>query len=233
MKNVLVRLAPAVAVLGLAAGWAEAGQVIDNSALSGGAIAPFGEPNTAYYGQSFTPAGDGLAHDATVYLNPIGPGDTLFHVLLADLALSGSEVLHPTSVLYESGTIDLAPGGGMQAVSFGLGDTPLVAGHTYGLILDSFVAWDGGLDTAYQGYNTNANNGSVGHFFFYNVSGGSRADHFAGTWSNFDHFSAAFTLGINDPQVAAAPEPSTLVGAGTAAVIGLGYAWRRRKRAAA
>jgi len=33
-------------------------------------------------------------------------------------------------------------------------------------------------------------------------------------------------------QVSTVPEPSTLIGAGTAALVGLGYSWRRRRRAA-
>jgi len=43
----------------------------------------------------------------------------------------------------------------------------------------------------------------------------------------------SWTINVTGPAVSAVPEPSTLAMAGTAALLlGLGYAWRRRKRAA-
>jgi PEP-CTERM motif len=54
---------------------------------------------------------------------------------------------------------------------------------------------------------------------------------YEGTYYGSDHFNSSTNPGFEGVTRSAVPEPSTLVMAGLATVIGLGYQWRRRRAA--
>ena len=130
------RFVAALVLLLCAVGQAKANHVIDNSAFQTTIISlgeqdglPFAE--SAYFAQTFVSPG-GVAKDLTIFIETGSPlpgevlDDTKFHLLL-----TGFSGLHPTDVLFESGTIDVAPGGKFppMPLTIGLANTPLGIGR--------------------------------------------------------------------------------------------------------
>jgi VCBS repeat-containing protein len=155
------------------------------------AISNFGEPGTDYYAQTFVAAGDSI-DSISVKLDPrAGPDATEFHILLTDVTDPANP--RPTTILYESGTIT-APydpfDTSLWTYTVDLSGVNVVAGHTYAVVLDGFVTADGVLGQSAVGVSS-ANPYVDGHFFFLNVSGGTRETHFASNWSDFAAYDMA------------------------------------------
>lgn len=91
-----------------------------------GGCGPFGEPASAYYGQTFQ-ALPGFADQLTFTLNDTGidPDDTKFRVLLAEW--DGPD---PGVILFESDDLVVADGSGRADVTVSLGGIDLVDGGT-------------------------------------------------------------------------------------------------------
>lgn len=181
------RVTLAALLLLVAASHAESGSI---TIPENGGCSPFGEPNSAYYGQTFQ-ALPGFADQLTFTLNDTGiePDDTEFHVLLAEWTGYG-----PGAVLFESGDLSVADGSGRTDVTVSLGGIDLVDGGTYVALLDAFVLFDGSEGTTVFVCD-NGNSYAGGSFVAYNADGGDRASHFElGGWLIFGTADLTMTL---------------------------------------
>lgn len=147
-----------------------------------GGCSPFGEPNSAYVGQTFQ-ALPGLADQLKFTLNDTGtePDATKFHVLLAEW-----DGYDPGTVLFESDDLSVADGSGRTDFTISLGGIDLVDGNSYVVVLDAFVLFDGVEGTTALACDNSASYPG-GTFVAYNAYGGDRTSHFGeGGWNTFD-----------------------------------------------
>ncbi len=165
-------------------GLANADATIDTLSLWDGEneVRGLGEPNTAYFGQSFVAWGERITSlsfmlDGLDDVENNEPDNTTFNVLITPLAPSG-DLPDFDNILYESGPYSTALETGYETFALDL-DIPVQAGQGYMWVLDAFVAFDGEAGTAAIAatYNTYAD----GEFRFRNVldppNTGTRYDH--------------------------------------------------------
>ena len=226
-----------MAALAVATGQARADLISAPSNGNDYDIGYFGGTGTSYYAQSFLSTG-GNAVSITFGIQPY-LGNTKFDVLLTTISGNFTDgQIHPETVLFESGPVNPKTTG---LVTVSLGNTPLAAGVSYAWIIDSKSQYVVGPDAqANADGSDTVDTGNVGHFFYYNSSGGTRADDFADgdNWGNWGVYtprndtveSMAFDLTIQ--AAAPVPEPSSfaLLGLGG---LGAAIAAYRRRRAAA
>ncbi|MGO4476381.1 PEP-CTERM sorting domain-containing protein [Massilia sp. 2TAF26] len=196
------------AVLGAFAADATA-SVIDNTSIVS-SISPFGYPDTATYGQTFTVGADNVLNSFSMYL--YGNNQSLdFRGYVA--GWDGSKA---TSILYTSPTRSVTPGQGLMEFSFDTGSLSLTAGQKYVMFLS---VSDLGTQE-YSTYNMPATNNSYagGDFVYFNNG----LDFGALTTQAWEcrecgfgdvAFKAAFS-----PSTGDVPEPASL------ALLGLGFA---------
>lgn len=212
----------ASAILGFASG--ASASVIDTTGGSGGSISPFGSPNTATYGQTFTVGSDHFLNSFSLFLNGRQGGSTL------DLRgyIASWDGSKASSILYTSTTQIMGVSGAGQEFAFNTGALDLQIGSKYVAFLSvSQLAAQAGSTFTMQG---TGNNYAGGDFVYYNNS----TNFSSLTTNNWDcqecgfgdvMFKAAFSPEGNG-QV---PEP------GSIALIGLGLmglvAARRKAKA--
>ena len=165
---------------------------------------------STYRGQTFV-ALPGKAEELTFYVGPSpDAGGVNFHVLLTEIDTSGGFVFFPTTVLFESATLNTgvgAPTPSPTPFTVELGGIPLVAGQTYAWILDAYV------ELASNG-NNSADTGLASIFDDIYPDGvmisrslgpfptGTRDDHFAsGLGASHPRFDLAFTLTFSEPAI--------------------------------
>jgi large repetitive protein len=178
-----------VATADVAGGTARA---FDTLSQSTGMIGSFGEPNTAYYGQTFVATASDLANIALRLPNASGSDAVEFKLLITEVNMTATGP-QPGAVLFESGPQSVSVGSAGD-VSVATGGLQLVAGRTYATVLDSYALRDGINGTSRVAAST-ANIDPNGQFFFLNVNSGDRAQHFQLDWN--DGISSDMGLRLN------------------------------------
>ena len=154
-------------------GLANADASIDTLSLWDGEkqLRGFGEPNTAYVGQSFV-ALDTRITSLSFMLDGLDdvennePDNTTFNVLITPLAPSG-DLPDFDNILYESGPYSTTLETGYETFTLDL-DIPVQPGQSYMWVLDAFVAFDGEAGTAAIAATFNAY--ADGEFRFRNIA---------------------------------------------------------------
>ncbi len=170
-------------------GLANADATIDTLSLWDGEthVGAMGEPNTAYFGQSFVALDEQITSlsfllDGLDDVENNQPDETTFNVLITPLSPSG-DLPNFDSILYESGPYSTTLEAGYESFTIDL-DVSVQPGQSYMWILDAFVAFDGEAGTAaiaatYDAYED-------GEFRFRNLlespNTGTRLDHDDAGW---------------------------------------------------
>lgn len=150
----------------------------------------------AYRGQTFF-SPEGLAKKITFYFSTVDPQNPGLHLLITKI--DDEDEVNPTTVLFESGNIELPVSTGFaEPVTVNLGGIPLRAGQKYAWILDSFVTengefWSGNNGMAFS------NPDPDGEFIRINLGpfpSGTRAEHFQRDWTSFVVSDMSFSLTI-------------------------------------
>lgn len=207
----LFKTAPVMcAALALLVGGKPAAAQTTISVAQNSAIAPFGEGNTATYGQTFTVGADNVLDDFTFSLlanNNPDAVDFRFYVANWDGSKAGP-------ILYESGNTTTS-GAGYQPYTFNTGGLALVTGTKYVAFLSASKLFDGSTGTANMGAGFANPDGpySGGEFVFYNNGSNfglltTSAWDVTGTDPFWRQYDAAFTAHFS-PGGAAVPEPSS------------------------
>lgn len=102
--------------------------VIDNTAITG-AVSPFGSPNTATYGQTFTVGADNVLNSFSLYLNG-GPNQLDLRGYVA--GWDGSKA---AGIIYTSTTRTMTSVAGLTEFAFNTGALNLATGSKYVLFL--------------------------------------------------------------------------------------------------
>jgi hypothetical protein len=153
-------LSAAVCVAALAWSTAVSAEVINNTAVVSTA-SPFGAPDTATYGQTFTVGTDNVLNGFSLFLNGrLGPSLDLRGYV------AGWDGNKATSILYTSTTRTATATSGMQEFAFDTGALALTAGAQYVLFL-SVSELAAQADSVYDMPITGNNYGG-GHFVYFN-----------------------------------------------------------------
>jgi hypothetical protein len=198
--------------------------VIDTSGSDVGGITPFGEPDTATYGQTFTADNvdvvlDGFSFWFDDYLNP----DTVdFRAYV--MAWDGNSGTGP--ILFQSGdqtSTNNGGAGGQEQFDFVTGGIALTGGQQYVAFLSVSELFDGSQGTSIW---KNAGNAYAGGGFVFLNNGNDSSQWTSADWG---------TLGTSDTwfraEFAPIPEPSALVLFPIGLAV-LGVAMRRCKQVA-
>ncbi len=183
--------------------------VIDNTVITS-SIRPFGYPDTATYGQTFTVGADNVLNSFSMYLN--GNDQTL------NLRgyVAGWDGNKATSILYTSATRAVTPGLGLMEFSFDTGKLSLTEGQKYVMFLS--VSDLGEQATSLYTMPATNNSYAGGDFVYFNNSlnfGALTTQRWDCTecgWGDVA-FKAAFSATTGE-----VPEPASL------ALLGLGFA---------
>lgn len=108
---------------------AASAEVIDNTTITS-AIHPFGSPNTATYGQTFTVGADNVLNSFSMYLNGKAGANLNLRGYVA-----GWDGNKATSILYTSGTRAMTATSGVEEFAFNTGTLGLATGSQYVLFL--------------------------------------------------------------------------------------------------
>ncbi|SIN69197.1 PEP-CTERM protein-sorting domain-containing protein [Singulisphaera sp. GP187] len=235
MKNITKRLGLAVAVLGLmatAAGQANAGLVIDTYSSIIGHFDSLGESSVgpSTFGQTFTVGTDTILDKFSFSLNDFVDPDTIdFAGYVMKWDPSTSKAVGP--VLYESDmktTTNNGGSDGYERFDFATGGLTLEAGQNYVAFLSASKFFDGVIGDGSMPIA--AGNSYPGGSFVYLSNGSDFSLLTTSTWT-VRTFDAAFRAEFSSPVVSAVPEPSTIALVFTALPMGLGFAWKRRRKA--
>lgn len=212
MRKVLLAAA-FMAALSMPAG----ASVIDTTTTFDGTIAPFGAPNTATYGQTFTAAGSQLLSFSLFLQQGAGPNPLDLRVYIG--TWTGS---HVGEIVFASGTETMPLDADTWEFAYAP-DIALTAGNDY-------VAFLSISDLPEQSASAFVMPGAgdviAGNFVFLN--NGTDASQWTTTdWSSFDGADVWFRAEFSD---AAVPEPLTLTLFG-AGLVGVGMLRRRARRA--
>ena len=165
------------------------GPSVDGTGLVGAIdreITSFGEPDTAYFGQTFVATGTFLSQLSFLLDPSFGPDNVEFHVLLTQWDVANNRPM-AGGLLYESGLLVDDTSAGIKTFTVNP-NVLLTPGATYAFITDAFVAFDGAAGaSAVPAFINTAAAAEPGQFVYLNLDGtaGDRASHFGRTWSNF------------------------------------------------
>jgi PEP-CTERM motif len=163
---------------------------------------PFGNPNSATYGETFTAPtnGDNVLQSFTLYLSDsYVSGDILLNAYVASWTGSRAGTL-----LYTSSPVDY-PNTGNTGLSFNTGGLVLTPGGSYVAFLS--VSEHYGASSG-EAYVSQGNNGVPGGGFVYSNNSGDFGSLFTTDWSGPAQPDFAFSATFNG---AAVPEPGTLL----------------------
>lgn len=210
----LSMLTAGVAIIALGvAGTAQAQTVIDTTPSWNGTdfISPFGEFNTATYGQTFTVGSDNVLNDFTFFLNDFdGQPDVVdFAAYVAEW--DGFKATGP--ILYQSAPQSTTNAPGFEQFTFNTGGISLTSGKQYVAFLSASNFFDGTTGLAGLGATGFQSVYSGGDFVFYN-NGSDFSLLTQNTWDDVgggffgdSAFKASFS-----PATASVPEPTTMLG---------------------
>jgi hypothetical protein len=228
VKN-LAMAAAGAALLGLGvAGKAQAGTLIDTTPSWNGSsgISPFGEPNTATYGQTFTVGSDNVLNDFSFWLNDVssaGPDSTDFAAYVMEWDSANSRA--KGDILYQSGMQSTTGAAGMEKFVFNTGGTALTSGKQYVAFLSASNFFDGinggsQVGSSFQdGYN--------GGNFVYMNNGANFSALTANQWNSFGPIDLAFQASFSQAS-ASVPEPSSMLGLLAFGTLGTGSLLKRK-----
>ncbi|BAY74849.1 hypothetical protein NIES25_12650 [Nostoc linckia NIES-25] len=214
LKNLSIVTAGAAIIALGAAGNAQAQTVIDTTPSWNGtdSITPFGEFNTATYGQTFTVGSDNVLNDFTFFLNDFdGQPDVVdFAAYVAEW--DGFKATGP--ILYQSAPQSTTNAPGFEQFTFNTGGISLTSGKQYVAFLSASNFFDGTSGLAGLGAITGSQDVySGGDFVFYN-NGSDFSLLTQNTWdggvgNGFGE--SAFKISLS-PATASVPEPTTMLG---------------------
>lgn len=188
------------------------------------AISPFGEGNTATYGQTFTVGVDTQLDDFTYYLDDLlNPDFVDFEAYV--MGWDGLKATGP--VLYQSSAMSTTNNGGsdgFESFTINTGGLNLTQGNQYVAFFSASNLFDTITGTSKMGLiNTDVYSG--GSFVFLNNA----ADFSlltANNWSITSSFDAAFTMNFSSASPVPVPAAAWLFGSGMLGLVGVA---RRKK----
>ncbi len=202
----------AMIALGVA-GTAQAQTIIDTTPSWDGIdfVQPFGEDNTATYGQTFTVGSDNVLNDFTFFLNDFdGQPDVVdFAAYVAEwdgLKATGS-------ILYQSAPQSTTNAAGFEQFTFNTGGISLTSGKQYVAFLSASNFFDGTTGLAGLGFTDFQDVYSGGNFVFYN-NGSDFSLLTKNTWDDVGtggFGDSAFKVSFSQAS-ASVPEPTTMLG---------------------
>lgn len=209
----------------------EVSAAVINTGLPSGAVgeSPFGEGNTATYGQTFTVVGtDTVLDSLTFWMDDFLNPDVVDFAAYV-MAWNGSRATGP--VLYQSvmhSTTNNGGAGGMERFDFDTGGVQLTSGQQYVAFLNTSGFFDGQQGTA--GWGLNGETYSGGSFVFTNNG----SDFSLLTSQDWDYPGSGigdtpFLASLSAP--AAVPEPGSLA-IWSLMIGGVGVANLRKRRKA-
>ncbi len=170
-----------------------------------------GEPDTAYYAQTFTATSATLTGIAVPLDWTGGDGPADLRLLITTTRSDGSG-FHPDQVLFQSAAISVPVDDdeGFTIFSVDFSGLALTPGAQYAIILDGKALVDGitGLGSWQEGTDY-----AAGSFFYLNTSGSptTRSADFAQSWTSYSSgFDAAFRLSTGSTTTGAVTEAGSL-----------------------
>jgi len=186
-------------------------------------VGPFGEPNTATYGQTITaPLVDHVLTDFTFYLNDsVNPDFIDFQAYVYAWDATNHWTVGPA--LYASGPLSTSNNGGAggyEAFTISTGAVSLTPGGSYVLFFSASNLFDG--QTGNGDFAARDNDPYAGGNFVFINNGSNFGQLSTTSWGQISTYDAAF-------KATFVPEPSTCVLAGLGLIGCLGWAARRRR----
>jgi hypothetical protein len=188
------------------------------------AIASFGEPNTATYGQTVTVGPDNVLNGFTFLLDQTSLAPVHFRAYVMAWDDAQSRATGP--VLYTSGNMQTTNVVGFETFNINTGNLALNSGSDYVLFFNASSNFDGLGDSANWASRASSNVYPSGLFVFQN-NGGNFGNLSTQPWDR-DWQGPGYDLAFR-AEFSRVPEPASLL-LGCLGAMGGGFAMRRRRR---